>query len=89
MAEEEAPAFAGRLRDQCKQQKSQEPLPVPAGFGNPQNASIWDFVLVPLRSKHKHTYSDIKPVHLPCNVLHTASQISDFSLPFLMLCMQV
>jgi ankyrin repeat protein len=87
VAQEEALAFAGRLRDRRKQRTSQEALPVLAGSRNPQNFWVWDFVLVILRSEHEHTYRDIKPVP-PFNALHTASQISDFPLPFTMLCMR-
>jgi hypothetical protein len=86
VAREEAQSFAGRLRDRRKQRKSpnvEPPLPPGSRF----RYWVWDFVLTILRSEHEHTYRDIKPVP-PFNALHTASQIADFPLPFMMLCLR-
>ena len=87
VAQEEALSFAGRLRDRQRQRASpdlEEQTPIGSRF---QYYWVWDFVLAILRSEHEHTYRDIKPVP-PFNALHTASQIADFPLPFMMLCLR-
>ena len=87
VTQEEALAFAGRLRDKRKQRKTQQIMPVPSASRNVQNFWVWQFCLTLLKSEHRHTYADVKPVP-PFNALHTASQVVDFPLPFLMLCMR-
>jgi len=89
VAQEEAHSFVRRLRDRRKQRKTpNEPLPLPSGSRNLQGFWVWEFLLAMLKSEHEHTYKEAKPIP-PFNALHTASQIDDFPLPFLMLCMRV
>jgi hypothetical protein len=86
IAQEEALSFAAKLRDRRKRRTSpNEELPL--HHGSRFRYWVWDFVLAILRSEHEHTYRDIKPVP-PFNALHTASQIADFPLPFMMLCLR-
>ena len=87
LAQEEAHAFAARLRDRRKQRKEGNVLPVAVGSRNFVVFWVWDFVLTLLRAEHNHTYKDIKPVP-PFNALHTASQVRDFPLSFMMMCMR-
>ena len=87
VAQEEAHSFAGRLRDRRHQRASRDGLPVSLGFRNFHTFWGWEFVVALLKSEHQHTYQSIKPVP-PFNALHMASCITDFPLPFLMLCMR-
>lgn len=87
VAQEEALSFAGRLRDRRKQRKSKETLPVPAASQNVKNCWVWEFFLEILKAEHQHTFRGIRPVP-PFNALHTASQVKDFPLPFMILCMR-
>lgn len=89
VAEEEAQAFVIGLRERRKQhQNPEEVLTVPSvASKNLQQFWVWEFVITILRSEHHHTFGDVRPVP-PFNALHTASQIPDFPLPFLMMCMR-
>ena len=87
VAQEEAMSFAGRLRDRRKQRALKERVPVPASSRHIQSFWVWEFVLAILRSEHQHTFQDIVPIP-PFNALHTACQIVDFPLPFMILCMR-
>lgn len=88
VAQEELTAFGLRLRDRQRQRmKPNKPLPVPSGSRHLKAFWVWECVLLFLRSEHEHTYKDEKPIP-PFNALHTATQVPDFPLPFLMLCMR-
>jgi hypothetical protein len=87
VAQEEARCFAGRLRDGRKERQSGDKMAVPVGSRNLQHFWVWEFVLIILKSEHQHTYLDIKPVP-PFNALNTASQVVNFPLAFIILCMR-
>lgn len=94
VAQEEAQAFMRRLKDRRQQRRHPNvALPIPAGssrttFSTLQGFWVWEFLLAILRAEHQHTFVDVKPVP-PFNALHMASQIDDFPLPFLILCIRM
>jgi ankyrin repeat protein len=87
VAKEDAYTLSQRLLDR-RQQREHDSSPMHNGSRKFQKSFwVWDFLLAILKSEHQHTYRDVKPVP-PFNALHTACQIADFPLPFLILCMR-
>lgn len=89
VALEEAQASSSKLRArrQARSTGGSVASAYSSGSTNFTNFWVWEWALILLKSEHNRKFRHYKPIP-PFNVMHTAAQVKDCPLPFLMLSMR-